>query len=182
MGQPATAASDRYALAVVAYELLTGRRPFAGGPVTAQARQHVEDEPEPASEAEPELPPAIDAAFARGLAKDPRDRPHTTVGLIEEIERALGGPVATESTRAMKPVVPDRARRRPAGRGRRRCAARPRRRRRRADAARRGRRRVPRPRRTPHRAPPAPPRRPPPPRRPRRRPRGSPPPRPPRRR
>ena len=106
MGQPATAASDRYALAVVAYELLTGRRPFAGGPVTAQARQHVEDEPEPASEAEPDLPPAIDAAFARGLAKNPRDRPHTTVGLVEEIERALSGPVATESTRAMQPVVP----------------------------------------------------------------------------
>jgi hypothetical protein len=106
MGQPATAASDRYALAVVAYELLTGQRPFAGGPVTAQARQHVEDEPEPATEAEPDLPPAIDAAFARGLAKDPRDRPLTTVGLIEEIERALSGPVATESTRAMKPIVP----------------------------------------------------------------------------
>ena len=33
IGQPATAASDRYALAVVAYELLTGQRPFAGGPV-----------------------------------------------------------------------------------------------------------------------------------------------------
>ena len=106
MGQPATAASDRYALAVVAYELLTGRRPFAGGPVTAQARQHVEDEPEPASEAEPDLPPAIDAAFARGLAKDPRDRPITAAALIDEIERALGGPVATESTRAMAPIVP----------------------------------------------------------------------------
>ena len=106
MGESATAASDRYALAVVAYELLTGRRPYAGGPVTAQARQHVEDEPEPASEAEPDLPPAIDAAFARGLAKNPRDRPHTTVGLVEEIERALSGPVATESTRAMQPVVP----------------------------------------------------------------------------
>jgi hypothetical protein len=106
MGQPATAASDRYALAVVAYELLTGQRPFAGGPVTAQARQHVEDEPERATEAEPGLPPAIDAAFARGLAKDPRDRPLTTVGLIEEIDRALTGPVATESTRAMAPIVP----------------------------------------------------------------------------
>ena len=96
MGQPATAASDRYALAVVAYELLTGRAPVRRRPATAQARQHVEDEPEPASEAEPDLPPAIDAAFARGLAKDPRDRPQTTVGLVEEIERALGGPVATE--------------------------------------------------------------------------------------
>ncbi len=106
LGQPATAASDRYALAVVAYELLTGQRPFAGGPVTAQARQHVEDEPAPPSQADPELPPAIDAPFARGLAKDAGDRPHTAIGFVEEIERAFDGPVATESTRAMAPVVP----------------------------------------------------------------------------
>ncbi|HVL97410.1 MAG TPA: serine/threonine-protein kinase, partial [Solirubrobacteraceae bacterium] len=108
MGQPATAASDRYALAVVAYELLTGQRPFAGGPVTAQARQHVEDQPERATAAAPELPAPIDAVFARGLAKDPSDRPATAVALIEEIERALGTPTAptkrVDSTRAMAPV------------------------------------------------------------------------------
>jgi len=110
MGQPATAASDRYALAVVAYELLTGKRPFAGGPVAAQARQHVEDEPEKATDAAPELPAAIDVVFARGLAKDPQDRPRTAVALVEEIERGLGTPTAAtvrvDSTRAMPPVVP----------------------------------------------------------------------------
>ncbi|MEA2144065.1 MAG: eukaryotic-like serine/threonine-protein kinase [Solirubrobacteraceae bacterium] len=110
LGQPATAASDRYALAVVAYELLTGTRPFAGGPVTAQARQHVEDEPDKATEAAPELPAAIDAVLARGLAKDPRDRPRTAVGLVEELERALGTATAptkrVDSTRAMPAVLP----------------------------------------------------------------------------
>jgi len=110
MGQPATAASDRYALAVVAYELLTGQRPFAGGPVTAQARQHVEDEPEKATAAAPELPVTIDAVFARALAKDPRERPPTAAALIEEIENALGAPTAAtvrvDSTRQMPPVAP----------------------------------------------------------------------------
>src|SRR4051794_15754624 len=40
-GLPATAASDRYALAVVAFELLTGTRPFTADHPAAQARAHV---------------------------------------------------------------------------------------------------------------------------------------------
>src|SRR3954454_12678745 len=41
-GESATAASDRYSLAVVAYELLTGRRPFTARHFAAQAQQHIE--------------------------------------------------------------------------------------------------------------------------------------------
>src|SRR5947209_1735156 len=47
-GRPATAASDRYALAVVAYELLARRKPFDGGLPAAQARQHIESPVPPA--------------------------------------------------------------------------------------------------------------------------------------
>ena len=50
MGEPSTAASDRYALAVVAFELLTGTKPFSAENFAAQARAHVEDEPPRASE------------------------------------------------------------------------------------------------------------------------------------
>ena len=46
----ATAASDRYALAVVAYELLTGERPFQAEHFAAQARAHIEDDPPRVSE------------------------------------------------------------------------------------------------------------------------------------
>ena len=42
MGEPATPASDRYSLAVVAFELLTGERPFNAEHFAAQARAHVE--------------------------------------------------------------------------------------------------------------------------------------------
>ena len=64
MGEPATPASDRYALAVVAFELLTGRKPFQAEHFAAQARAHVEDEPPAAS--------AVDRLAAAG--RRPRAR------------------------------------------------------------------------------------------------------------
>ena len=74
MGEPATAASDRYALAVVAFELLTGAKPFTAENFAAQARAHVEDEPPRASERDIDVPPAVDRVLDRGMAKEPGDR------------------------------------------------------------------------------------------------------------
>jgi serine/threonine-protein kinase len=105
-GQPATPASDRYALAVVAYELLSGRRPFDGGPPAAQLLQHVEERPPRASEAEPELPSAVDPVLIRGLAKNPAARPATATKLVGELERALRDETPSTSTRRLTPVAP----------------------------------------------------------------------------
>lgn len=99
LGQPATAASDRYALAVVAYELLTGARPFTGGAPTAQALQHARDDPPRASQAARSLPPAIDSVLARGLAKDPASRPASARELVDALDRALAAGAAPEPTR-----------------------------------------------------------------------------------
>ena len=108
LGRPATAASDRYALAVVAYELLVGSRPFSGGPPTAQARQHVEAPPPRASQAAPDLRPAIDGVLVRGLAKEPSERPGAAAELVGEIERALDAdaPAVVEPTRPIAAVAP----------------------------------------------------------------------------
>jgi serine/threonine-protein kinase len=105
-GGIATAASDRYAFAVVAYELLAGQRPFAGGPATAQLRQHAEAQPLRASEAAPGLPTAIDRVLARGLAKDPAERPATAAELVAEIEAALAPVEQPEPTRRLTPPPP----------------------------------------------------------------------------
>jgi serine/threonine-protein kinase len=99
-GLPATAASDRYALAVVAFELLTGSRPFHGGPPTAQALAHAQSEPPRPSHAAPELPRALDPVLARGLAKDPAERPATATELVAGIEHALGARPQADPTRA----------------------------------------------------------------------------------
>ena len=89
-GLAATAASDRYALAVVAFELLTGARPFDVDHPAAQARAHVHDEVPAASEIVPGLPPAVDAVLRAGMAKDPAERPASAEALVDHLEDALG--------------------------------------------------------------------------------------------
>jgi eukaryotic-like serine/threonine-protein kinase len=107
LGQPATPASDRYSLAVAAFELLVRARPFAAAEPVALARQHVEARPPAASSRNPALPAALDAVLERGLAKRPERRWQTAAALAGAIEEALAG--ARRSQRA--PVaIPGRRR------------------------------------------------------------------------
>jgi hypothetical protein len=88
-GEPATAASDRYALGVVAFELLTGRRPFAGDTPTTEAFAHLHADVPSAVALDPTLPLRIDDVFHRALAKDPEDRPASARELVAELRRSL---------------------------------------------------------------------------------------------
>jgi eukaryotic-like serine/threonine-protein kinase len=90
-GHETTAASDRYALAVVAYELLTGRRPFARESPTAEAAAHIHEIVPPASE-RADLPEAVDAVFARALAKSPVHRFPSAAAFVEALAGSLESP------------------------------------------------------------------------------------------
>ena len=61
-GDADRAASDQYALAVMSFELLTGRRPFAGGTPDAMLRRQVHEPPPAASSVSPDLPREVDSA------------------------------------------------------------------------------------------------------------------------
>jgi tetratricopeptide (TPR) repeat protein len=98
MGRPATDASDRYSLAVMAFELLVGERPFTDQRFAVQARQHVDAPPPSASERNPRLPEALDAVLARGMAKSPEDRFPTAHALAEAVETALAQPATSATT------------------------------------------------------------------------------------
>jgi eukaryotic-like serine/threonine-protein kinase len=88
-GEQAGPASDRYALAVVAWELLTGRRPFEAQTPAAEAAAHVQT-PVPSITAENrDLPRAYDAIFERALAKEPGARFPTAAQFVGELHRAL---------------------------------------------------------------------------------------------
>ena len=107
-GEPSSAASDRYGLACVAFELLTGRRPFEREGQAAEAAAHARETPPSARQLEPSLPPTVDAVFARGLAKRPDERHPTSAAFVDDLRAALAPPVpSTAATVVAAPSRPD---------------------------------------------------------------------------
>src|SRR5579875_218950 len=82
------AATDQYALAVMTYEMLTGRPPFMGS-MEQLMFQHFSAEPAPPSTINPQLPAAIDPVILRALAKKPEDRFSSVYNFAEAFEQAV---------------------------------------------------------------------------------------------
>jgi serine/threonine protein kinase len=80
-------ATDQYALAIMAYELLVGRPPFQGGPGQVM-RQHYLTPPPAPSALNPQLSPAIDAVIMRALAKQPEERFSSVAAFAQAFQEA----------------------------------------------------------------------------------------------
>jgi tetratricopeptide (TPR) repeat protein len=104
LGQGTTAASDRYALGIVGYELLTGSRPFERGSDTAEAAAHINEPVPAASQRRSDLPRAVDGVFEQALAKDPSVRFPTSAAFVAALRDVLEGREAT--TRLLPAAAP----------------------------------------------------------------------------
>jgi len=79
---------DIYALACVAYKLLTGRHVFEENNVVATIFAHVNTPPQsPSAVSELPVPPELDAVILACLSKAPDDRPRKAEDLAHELER-----------------------------------------------------------------------------------------------
>lgn len=92
-GEPSDKRSDQYSLAVVLYEMLTGRLPFQGS-LYELPFMVVQNLPPSPSQLNPDLTPAIEAVIMRGLAKQPQERFNSVTDLV----RAFGQALATAPT------------------------------------------------------------------------------------
>ncbi|HIW98986.1 MAG TPA: protein kinase [Candidatus Nesterenkonia stercoripullorum] len=85
-GQNATGSSDIYALGVIGYEALVGKRPFTGESQIAIALKQVNEEPPALPDS---IPEAVRALIMCMLAKDPSNRPATATKMADAAEALL---------------------------------------------------------------------------------------------
>lgn len=106
MGEDLDARSDQYALAVVAFQLLTGFVPFKADSPLSILHKHLQEPPPPPTTKNASLPAAVDAVFASALAKKPEDRYTSCSEFVAALAQALGLDVPKKRTRVTGITAP----------------------------------------------------------------------------
>jgi serine/threonine protein kinase len=86
-GKPVDQRSDIFSLGAVLYELFTGKKAFHADSVTAVLYKVVHEEPDLPATIDPSIPPGVEAAIRKALAKDPGMRFQSCVELRDTLRK-----------------------------------------------------------------------------------------------
>ncbi len=90
-GEPATPASDLYALGCMVFECATGKTPFGHRSLFQVGIAHLDEEPADPGAGRDDWPPTLSAAVLEALRKDAAARPLSTTAYADQLERAASG-------------------------------------------------------------------------------------------
>lgn len=88
-GQPLDSRTDLYSLAIVLYEMATGRLPFTSDDIAALLLQQVKQPPQPITYYIPSFPPSLEAVILKSLEKQPPRRYQSAAQFSEALDAAL---------------------------------------------------------------------------------------------
>lgn len=92
------ASTDQYALGCLAYQLFTGRVPFAGSARATLRQKHLQDQPRPLSDLNPALPAPLADAVLKALAKQPAERYATVQAFLDVLGQPRREALAKQQT------------------------------------------------------------------------------------
>ncbi|GCF11495.1 serine/threonine-protein kinase [Dictyobacter arantiisoli] len=89
--------SDQYALACIAYELLTGQQLFTADDPYTIGYKHIYEAPIEPRELNPDIPPEIEAVILKALSKERDDRYDSVADFVRALRLAAGLPISTST-------------------------------------------------------------------------------------
>ncbi len=89
-GKPLDARTDIYSLALMTYEMLTGKLPFEGSNQQAMMIARLRNDPIPARNRRPDIPEAVDVVLLKGMAREANDRYTSAPEFAAALRAAIG--------------------------------------------------------------------------------------------
>ena len=98
--------ADIYSLGLVAYQMISGQRPYAAATLHELRRDHISRTPPPLYEKVPDVPLGFSKAIDRAIAKDRVDRQATAGELLDQLRKGLADGPAPGSSGRTFPDMP----------------------------------------------------------------------------